>query len=304
MPVAGRLGAQHGVTARGPRSSSGGLGRRGGGTGGEKGLWNAYPSAIRNRQLESARVLRGQRFSDALQHGGTMSLIDAWVAEAAKQKLVRQPIDLGPLGDEQVEVRVEHCGLCHSDLSMLDNDWGWSRFPAVLGHEVVGTVVEVGRAAKGITVGQRVGVGWTAESCMHCRRCLSGDHHMCAYAVPTIIGHHGGFASTLDLILVTANAPLDWEALFGALAPNGRLHLVGAVTEPIPVNAFSLITGQRSLSGSPVGSPVGTATMLDFAARHQVGPQTEHFPMSQINEAFDRLKSGKARYRIVLDADF
>ena len=61
---------------------------------------------------------------------------------------------------------------------------------------------------------------------------------------------------------------------------------------------------QRSVSGSPTGSPVDIATMLDFAARHNIVPQTEHYPMSQINDAFARLESGKARYRIVLDADF
>jgi uncharacterized zinc-type alcohol dehydrogenase-like protein len=61
---------------------------------------------------------------------------------------------------------------------------------------------------------------------------------------------------------------------------------------------------QRSISGSPVGSPVTMETMLDFAARHYITPQTEHFPMSRINEAFERLKAGKARYRIVLDADY
>jgi hypothetical protein len=53
--------------------------------------------------------------------------------------------DIVPLGNEEVEVQVEHCGLCHSDLSMLTNDWGWSRFPAVFGHEAGGTVVEVAR---------------------------------------------------------------------------------------------------------------------------------------------------------------
>jgi len=90
----------------------------------------------------------------------------------------------------------------------------------------------------------------------------------------------------------------------GTLAPNGRLHVVGAVLEPIPVGAFSLILQQRSVSGSPTGSPVAIETMLDFAARHKIAPQTEHFPMSKINEAFARLASGKARYRIVLDADF
>jgi uncharacterized zinc-type alcohol dehydrogenase-like protein len=82
------------------------------------------------------------------------------------------------------------------------------------------------------------------------------------------------------------------------------LHVVGAVVEPIPVAAFSLIVQQRSVSGSPSGSPATMGTMLDFAARHDVAPQNEHFPMSHINEAFARLESGKARYRIVLDADF
>jgi uncharacterized zinc-type alcohol dehydrogenase-like protein len=333
--------------------------------------------------------------------------VKGWVAPAAKQKVVLQDIDLGPLGTEDVEVAVAHCGLCHSDLSVLNNDWGISQYPAVLGHEVVGRVTAVGTAAKGVKVGQQVGVGWTAASCMHCRQCLSGDQHLCATAQPTILGHRGGFASrvrchwawaiplpeglkyteagpllcggitvfnplvlyarptshvgvvgigglghmavkfadaygcdvtaftsseskfdeargfgakhvvssrnsaaikklagTIDLLLVTANAPLDWDAMIGTLAPNGRMHVVGAVPEPIPVAAFSLIIQQRSISGSPTGSPVAIQTMLDFAARHQVAPQTEHFRMSNINEAFARLESGKARYRIVLDADF
>jgi uncharacterized zinc-type alcohol dehydrogenase-like protein len=82
------------------------------------------------------------------------------------------------------------------------------------------------------------------------------------------------------------------------------LHFVGFVLEPIPVGVVSLIMQQRSISGSPIGSPVATETMLDFAARHNITPQTEHFPMSRINDAFERLEAGKARYRIVLDADF
>jgi uncharacterized zinc-type alcohol dehydrogenase-like protein len=82
------------------------------------------------------------------------------------------------------------------------------------------------------------------------------------------------------------------------------MHVVGAVPEPIPVPVFPLILGQRSISGSPTGSPVDIGTMLEYAARHGVTPQTEHFPMSRINDAFQRLQAGKARYRIVLDADF
>jgi uncharacterized zinc-type alcohol dehydrogenase-like protein len=108
----------------------------------------------------------------------------------------------------------------------------------------------------------------------------------------------------MDLLIVTANAPLDWAALIETLAPNGRMHFVGAVTEPIPVPVFSLIFGEHSISGSPTGSPVDIATMLEYAARHDVTPQTEHFPMSRINDAFQHLRAGKARYRIVLDADF
>src|SRR5437764_15428657 len=98
-----------------------------------------------------------------------MATIEAWVAPAAKSRLVRQKVELGPLGDEEVEVEVEHCGLCHPDLSIRNNDWGFSRLPAVLGHEAVGRVVDVGRTATGLTVGHRVGVGCTAASCMHCR---------------------------------------------------------------------------------------------------------------------------------------
>ena len=290
---------------------------------------------------------------------------------------------------------------------MLNNEWGISQYPAVLGHEIADRVTAVGPNAKGIRVGQRVGVGWFSSSDMHCSQCMSGNHHLCPQVQATIIGHRGGFAShvrahwawtfplpeklnfadagpllcggitvfspimmyarpsgrvgiigigglghmavkfaaaygcdvtaftsserkfdeakgfganhvvsskdsaaitklgaSFDLLISTVNVQLDWNAMVGMLVPNGRLHLVGAVLEPIQVSAFSLILQQRGVSGSPTGSPVAIETMLDFASRHNVAPQTEHFPMSKINEAFARLESGKAHYRIVLDADF
>jgi uncharacterized zinc-type alcohol dehydrogenase-like protein len=336
-----------------------------------------------------------------------MSSAQAWVATAPKEKLVRQEINLGPLAADDVEVTVEHCGLCHSDLSVWHNDWGNSTYPAVFGHEVIGRVTAVGESAKGLQVGDRVGIGWNAASCMHCRQCLSGAQHLCSQALPTIIKHLGGFASvvrshwawtiplpgnintadsgpllcggitvfnplamyakptdrvgivgigglghmgvkfaaaygcdvtaftsseskfdeakgfgahhvvssrdsaaiaklagSLDMLIVTVNVPLDWNALIASLAPNGRMHVVGAVLEPIPVVAMSIIMGQKSVSGSPTGSPIDMRTMLEFAARHNIAPQTEHYPMSQINDALARLEAGKARYRIVLDADF
>ena len=88
----------------------------------------------------------------------------AWVARAPKQPMLLETVDLGPLGAEDVEVAVEHCGLCHSDLSVLNNEWGISQYPAVLGHEVIGRVTAAGPNTKGLTVGLRVGVGWFAGS--------------------------------------------------------------------------------------------------------------------------------------------
>ena len=88
--------------------------------------------------------------------------------------------DPGPLGDDEIEIQVRHCGLCHSDLSMIDNDWQASQYPLVPGHEVVGTIVAAGRNVRRLQEGQRVGVGWFAKSCMSCEWCLRGDHNLCA----------------------------------------------------------------------------------------------------------------------------
>ena len=123
-----------------------------------------------------------------------MGNIRGWAAHGPRQKLEPFCYDAGPLGAEEVEVAVEYCGLCHSDLSIINNDWGVSRYPAVPGHEAVGTVVSAGPGVRGVKVGQRVGVGWNVECCMHCRECLTGNHHLCLQVMPTIIGHYGAFA--------------------------------------------------------------------------------------------------------------
>ena len=336
-----------------------------------------------------------------------MSTIKAYAATAPKAPLTPFEYEPGPLGDEQVEIAVSHCGICHSDLSMLDNEWGMSAYPLVAGHEVVGKITAVGAHAKNLKVGQIVGLGWYSGSCMSCPQCLGGDQNLCATVEGTIVQRHGGFATSvrshwawatplpagldpakagplfcggitvfnpivqlgikptdrvgvigigglghmalkflrawgcevvaftssdskreealglgahrvvnsrnaddlkkltgsLNFILSTVNVSLDWQALIGALAPRGKLHTVGAVLEPISLAAFPLIMGQKSLSGSPLGSPSTTAQMLDFAARHGIAPTTEFFPMSKVNDALDRLRSGQARYRIVLEND-
>lgn len=335
-------------------------------------------------------------------------MIQAYAATEARGPLTPFEYEPGPLGANQVEVAVESCGLCHSDLSMLDNDWGFSRYPMVPGHEVVGTVAACGREVTHLKEGDRVGLGWFSQSCMHCTRCMQGDHNMCRTVEQTIVGRFGGFAErvrcgsewavrlpegvdaakagplfcggvtvfnpiveldvratdrvgvigigglghlalqflnkwgcevtaftstqakaeearslgahhviatgdegalnaaagSFDLILSTVNADINWGAYISALGPRGRLHLVGATPNPIPVGAFPLIMAQRSISGTPMGSPATTAAMLDFCARHAITPMTEHFPMARINEAFDHLRAGKPRYRVVLEADF
>lgn len=328
-----------------------------------------------------------------------------WAAIQSGQALAPFNFDPGVLRPEQVQVKVESCGICHSDLSMVDNDWGNATYPLVPGHEVIGTIEEMGAQVKGLSIGDRVGIGWNAGSCMFCRPCLSGNHNLCVRGEQTIVGRHGGFADrvranwewaiklpekldpasagplfcggitvfspitdfgvkptdrvgvigigglghlavqflnkwgcevtaftsseskadearklgahhivgtrdraalakirgSLDFILVTVNVALDWNAYISALAPNGRLHFVGAVLDPVPVAAFSLISGKKSISGSPLGSPATVATMLDFCTLHSIASVIETFAMGDVNEALEHLRSGKAKYRIVLE---
>jgi uncharacterized zinc-type alcohol dehydrogenase-like protein len=110
-------------------------------------------------------------------------------------------------------------------------------------------------------------------------------------------------AGSLDLIITTINVPLDIPGFLGSLAPKGILHVVGAVLDPMAIPAFGLIMGQKSVSGSPVGSPAAIDQMLAFSARHSIAPVTETFPMSRVNDALDHLRAGKARYRLVLVND-
>lgn len=106
-----------------------------------------------------------------------MSMIKSYAAKEAGGELEVYEYDPGELRPQDVEVQVDYCGICHSDLSMIDNEWGFSQYPLVAGHEVIGRVVALGSAAqdKGLQVGQRVGIGWTARSCGHCDACISGN---------------------------------------------------------------------------------------------------------------------------------
>lgn len=332
------------------------------------------------------------------------NMFQVYAAEAAGKELKPVEYDPGLIGPDEVEVRVESCGICHSDLSMLNNDWGMTAYPFVPGHEVIGVVEAVGERVSHLQVGQRVGIGWFSKSCMVCEFCVGGDHNLCGSAQGIIVGRHGGFADrvradaawavpipsglgpeaagpllcggitvfnpilqydvkpthrvgvigigglghlalkfldawgcevtafsssphkeeeargfgadhfvnssdsqalekisgSLDFIISTVNVTLDWPAYINALRPKGRLHVVGAVAEPLSLPVFPLLLGQKSVSGSPVGSPNAIATMLDFAERHKIEPVVETFAFAQVNEAMERLRQGKANYRLVL----
>ncbi|WP_337026360.1 NADPH-dependent aldehyde reductase Ahr [Pantoea eucrina] len=336
--------------------------------------------------------------------------IKSYAAMKAGEALVPHEYEAGPLNAEEVMVEVDYCGVCHSDLSMIDNEWGISSFPVIAGHEVIGRISELGAAAqnKGLKVGQRVGIGWTAKSCQHCDACINGEQVNCEKgSVPTIM-NKGGFASHLradwqwviplpesiditsagpllcggitvfkpllmhninvnsrvgvigigglghmsikllramgaevtafssnasktesvkamgadrvvnsrdpkalkalagqfDLIISTVAVDLDWQPYFQALAPHGKFHTVGAVMKPFPVPAFTLIMGDRAVTGSSTGSPGQLRTLMRLAARTDIAPQVEEFPMSKINDALEHVRAGKANYRVVLKADF
>jgi alcohol/geraniol dehydrogenase (NADP+) len=105
--------------------------------------------------------------------------IKAYAANAPGAPLQPFEYTVGPLGDEQVEIAVTQCGICHSDLSMWGNEWGMTVYPLVPGHEIVGEIVALGEQVKRVQVGQTVGLGWFSHSCMACPQCLSGDHNLC-----------------------------------------------------------------------------------------------------------------------------
>ncbi len=105
--------------------------------------------------------------------------IRAYAAMQAGAALQPYQFDAGELQPHQVEVQVEYCGLCHSDVSVINNEWNSSVYPVVAGHEIIGTISRLGSEAKGLKLGQRVGIGWTAESCQHCDPCVSGQQVLC-----------------------------------------------------------------------------------------------------------------------------
>jgi uncharacterized zinc-type alcohol dehydrogenase-like protein len=119
-------------------------------------------------------------------------MIAAFAASEKRARLEPFSYDPGPLPATEVEIAVSHCGLCHSDLHLIDDAWGRSRYPLVPGHEIVGTVVTCGAQVRELRPGQRVGVGWQRGACLGCDLCVAGQENLCPEQEATCLGHPGG----------------------------------------------------------------------------------------------------------------
>ncbi len=126
-----------------------------------------------------------------------MSEIHGLAVHAAGAQLLAYKYDPGELKGDEVEVKISHCGVCHSDVHLIDNDWGISKYPFIPGHEIVGTVTAVGGLVRDRKAGERVGIGWQADSCGICEWCRRGEEHLCAKSQPTCIGRNGGYAERI-----------------------------------------------------------------------------------------------------------
>jgi uncharacterized zinc-type alcohol dehydrogenase-like protein len=126
-----------------------------------------------------------------------MPEIKGLAVHAAGAELLPYRYTVGDLGPHDVEVKITHCGVCHSDVHLIDNDWGLSKYPFIPGHEIVGTVTSVGSEVVDRQPGQRVGIGWQADSCGICEWCRQGEEHLCAKSQPTCIGRNGGYAGAI-----------------------------------------------------------------------------------------------------------
>ena len=125
--------------------------------------------------------------------------IRAFAARRARGRLeafVYTPERLGP---HDVELRISHCGICHSDVHLVDGDWGVGEYPMVPGHEIVGTVAARGARVRQLEPGQRVGVGWQSGACLECDACVRGEENLCPHEAATCVGRHGGFAERIRL---------------------------------------------------------------------------------------------------------
>jgi alcohol dehydrogenase/propanol-preferring alcohol dehydrogenase len=305
-----------------------------------------------------------------------------------------------------VRIKVQACGICHSDMLLKEGYWPGVQYPRVPGHEVAGVIDQVGANVKVWKKGQRVGVGWYGGHCGVCDPCRRGEFIACVVGPVTGFSHDGGYAEYLvapaqtlaaipdglaaedaaplmcagittynalrnsgarpgDLVAIQAigglghlgvqfankfgyrtiaigrgsdakdlalqlgaHAYLDSESsnaaeelqkmggakailstapsgqamsgMVGGLGVLGKLMVIGASNDPIEVPPVQLIGGKRSIQGWAAGTSIDSEDTLRFSQMCGVRPMIEKFPLARAAEAYDRMMSGKARFRVVL----
>jgi D-arabinose 1-dehydrogenase-like Zn-dependent alcohol dehydrogenase len=311
-------------------------------------------------------------------------------------------------GAGQVRIRVEACGVCHSDAATVDAQFPGITYPRVPGHEVIGHIEEVGPGVTTWKVGQRVGVGFFGGEDGTCEACRRGESAYCQNPIMTGITSDGGYAEMMiaearalalipeelksedaaplvcagittfnalrnagrandtvaiqglgglghlgvqyakkmgfrtvaigfgpdkehlapklgahvyidaksedvgaalqelggaDVILATAPSGAAIASLLPGLKVRGKLVVVGVSGDPIPINGGPLIFGGRSVIGSLTGRAIETQDTLDFSVLTDVRPMIETLPLAKAEEAYRRMMSSEARFRMVLKMD-
>jgi D-arabinose 1-dehydrogenase-like Zn-dependent alcohol dehydrogenase len=334
----------------------------------------------------------------------TMRVVQVPSPNAAFE-LIERPIPDPPAGS--VRLRVEACGICHSDSLTRFGAMPGIEYPRVPGHEIAGVIDAIGAGVTGWTEGTRAGVGWHGGYCGRCDACRRGNFFACVLGRITGITHDGGYAeytiadasalaripdglSSIDaaplvcagvttfnslrstgarpgdtvailglgglghlgvqfaakmgfrtvaiargtdkeplarelgahhyidsaasdpaaelmklggarIVLATVTNGPAMTATLGGLQVNGSLYVLGAPHEPLEINGLALIGGRRSVAGWYSGTSIDSEDTLAFSQFAGVRPMTEVYPLEKAGEAFDRMMSGKARFRVVLE---
>ncbi|HEX2147724.1 MAG TPA: NAD(P)-dependent alcohol dehydrogenase [Pseudorhizobium sp.] len=342
-----------------------------------------------------------------------MAIARGYAATDASKPLTPFTFERRDPNPDDVVISIQYCGVCHSDIHTVRNEWHNAVYPIVPGHEIVGVVTAVGSDVTKFKAGDKVGVGCFVDSCVGCaardveneqympglvqtynsveadgrtptqggysdhivvkegyvlsipdnlpmdaaapllcagitlysplRRWNAGPGKKVAIVGMGGLGHMGvklahamgaevivlshslskkedglklgadryyatsdaqtfsKLAGSLDLIICTVGVAIDWNAYLGLLKVDGSMVVVGAPEDPVPVHAFSLIPGRRSLSGSMIGSIKETQEMLDFCGQHGIVSEIEKINIQDINEAYERVLKSDVRYRFVID---
>jgi alcohol dehydrogenase len=335
-----------------------------------------------------------------------MSKMTAMIVPQAKAKLQRIERDIPKPGPKQILIRVQACGVCHSDSLTVEGLMPGIQYPRVPGHEVIGTVEALGESVEGWEVGARVGVGWFGGSCGYCARCRRGDEFAClniqavtgvtsdgGYATHMLadvsavahipddldaiqsapllcagvttfnalrnsgaipgdlvavlgvggLGHlavqfaaRAGFRTVAinrgrdkeelirslgaheyidsaaadpaealqklggaTVILATVTSADAMQSVLGGLGPNGTLMVIGAVSG-FPIDTLQMLLKRSAVKGWYSGIAKDSEDTLEFSKLEKISSMNEVFPFERAQEAYDRMMSGQARFRVVL----